>query len=711
MRFTQENRLLTVTTPLGKDVFVLTELKGEEGISQPFSFDLTLVSEDTAIAPHTMIGGGVTVSLRLAGDETRHINGIVSAFRQERIGVPGGDDSFIHAATYTARLVPWTWLLTQSMNSRIFQNKDVVQIVEQVFRDKGLEDFEFRLKGGYTKREYCVQYRESDFDFVSRLLEEEGIFYFFEHTYTRHVLVLADASDVHRDCPNQSVVRCLLAGGSEAVQSEDVITHLGWGEEMVVGAYATSDYNFLTPAADLKVHMPSRFKGSPVVREVYDYPGRFASRAQGERYAELRMQAEEARIATLRGRSNCRTLASGYRFTLEEYHRDDMNGRPYVLLSVAHEVREPVEITPGLAEASYTNTFTCIPHDVTFRPPLKTGKPVISGVQTAVVTGPEGEEIYTDEHGRVKVQFHWDREGQRNEDTTCFIRVGQIWAGQGWGAVWIPRIGHEVVVAFVEGDPDRPLIIGSVYNAANTVPYALPEHKTRSTIKSNSTPGGDGFNEIRFEDKKGQEEVFIHAQKDHTIVVKHNRSATVGADDSVSVSGNRSLTVQGAETIVVKRSCERTIVQGETLTIAQGRTVKIDGGEKRTITGGLTLTVDGGETVTVQGAKKTDVSGEHAENCGDKRLVRTGADFDLGAAGKVIVTSGGDVTVRASGKITLSCGGSEVCLDPLGKVTVKASSQLTLTAAGSSVDLGPQGVSISTGGMITLTGTMIKNNC
>ncbi len=710
MSFSQENRMLSIETPLGPDVFALTSFRGREGISVPFSFELTLVSEDTSIDPRALIGKGATVFVRLAQDETRPINGVISRFRQERLGVPEGPERLMHMATYTAVLVPWTWLLSKSMNSRIFQKKDVVQIVEQVFGEWKFSHYEFRLTGSYAKREYCVQYHESDLDFVSRLLEEEGIFYFFEHERSRHVLVMADSPDAHRDCPVQSTVRCLLDKGAEAVQAEDVITHLGWGEEIRIASYVTTDYNYLMPSTDLLVEMPTSIEVGTGKREVYDFPGRYGTRADGERYAELRMQAEEAQVTKLHGVGNCRTFSSGYRFTLEDYHRKEMNGRPYVLVDVEHEAREPVELTGSAPEASYTNTFTCIPHGVAFRPLRLTPKPVVQGVQTATVTGPPGEEIYTDEHGRVKVQFPWDREGLRNEETTCFIRVGQVWAGQGWGAVWIPRIGHEVIVGFVEGDPDRPIIIGSVYNAANTPPYTLPDQKTKSTLKSNSTPGGGGSNEIRFEDKKGEEEVYIHAQKDHNVVVEHNRGTTVGNNDSVTVGNDRSLTVRGSETITVTRTCTRTIQQGEKLTVAQGRTVQVTGGESRTIEGGLKVVVDGGVTESVSGSRQADISGACEENIGGKWSVASGGDCVMRVGGNMGADASGGIELQAGSKVTITSGGWVVTVDASGQITASGTS-ITLNAGGSSVEIGASGISLTTGGMITLTGSMIKNNC
>jgi type VI secretion system secreted protein VgrG len=721
MTLTQENRLLSITTPLGEETLLLTGFSGSEGISQPFGFELTLASEDTDINPRDIIGQSVTVSIGQSDDERRYINGIVCRFSQDRLGDGADQEQYLNIATYSATMVPWFWLLTRTVNSRIFQEKTVQQIVEQIFSDREFADYEFRLSGEYVAKAYCVQYHESDFNFISRLFEAEGIFYFFEHEDGRHVLVMADSSDAHQDCPHQVNVRCQLTGET-TLETEDVIKNLGWGEEIRFGKYTTKDFNFLMPLTDLRVEMPTRITVGQGDRELYDYPGEYLSVREGERYADMRMQAEEAQITVLSGTSNCRAFLSGFRFTLQEYHRDDMNERPYVLTAINHSASEPIAGSGAESEASYSNSFVCIPHSIPFRPPLMTPKPVVVGVQTALVTGPEGEEIYTNEHGMVKVQFHWDREGQYDENTTCFIRVGQIWAGMGWGAVWLPRIGHEVIVSFIEGDPDRPIIIGSVYNGSNTPPYTLPDDKTKSTVKSESSLGGGGSNEIRFEDKKGEEEVFIHAQKDHNIVVENNRSATITANDSVGVGGNRSLSVSGNETIEVTGSCTRTIHGGETLLVEQGRDVAVTSGETQTIRGGRAVTVEGGDerltagvnrieevtgnyNLTVHSGLVVEVDADHEDHATGRRVIMASADALFGS-------TGGDMYLNSPSGLAMLNGHTNLEISSgAGSITITAARTITIDAGGSTISIGPSGITISTGGNITLEGATIKNNC
>ncbi|MBW2740154.1 MAG: type VI secretion system tip protein VgrG [Deltaproteobacteria bacterium] len=506
MAYTQDNRLIAIDTPLGKDALLLTGCHGIEGISGLFSFELNLLSENHNITFEDIIGKNVTVSIILADGDKRFFNGIISSFSQGRGGgEAGGDPHFSH---YTATMVPWLWLLTRTADSRIFQKLSVPDIVEKIFTEKGFLDYKLLLNDSYDKRDYCVQYRETDFNFVSRLLEEEGICYLFEHDEEKHTLILADASDKFKPCPKQESARYQISAGGWL--EEDVITSLDKMQEIRPAKYTINDFNFEIPSTDMKVDVSTKQMLGPGEREIYDYPGLYTKKAQGERLTTIRMEEEETKITTITGSSDCRAFTSGYRFDLLEYFREDMNNKPYVLVSVNHGATEPLGGSGQESGQSYANSFTCIPFDVPCRPPRLTPKPVVEGAQTAIVVGPAGEEIYTDEHGRVKVQFHWDREGKKDENSSCWIRVSQVWAGAGWGAMHIPRIGQEVIVDFLEGDPDRPIITGRVYHGTNTPPYSLPDEKTKSTIKSDSSLGGGGSNEIRFEDKKGEEEIYLH---------------------------------------------------------------------------------------------------------------------------------------------------------------------------------------------------------
>lgn len=579
MLLTQENRLIAVDTPLGKDVLLLLRIRGKEEISAPFRFELDLVSENHHISFESIVGKSATVAVFLPDGSKRYFNGVISRFSQGRGGAQaGGDPRFSY---YSATMVPWFWLLTRYADVKIFQEMSTPDIVEKVFTDRKFSDFKVNLTGNYEKRTYCVQYRETDFNFVSRLFEEEGIYYFFEHEEGKHILVLGDSPSAHKPCPKQQTARYQISAGGWL--EEDVITGLEKTQEVRVGKYALNDYNYEMPNTDLKTNVVSRQILGPGEREIYDYPGLYPNKGRGDHLTTVRMEEEEARITTISGSSTCRAFTTGYRFTLEDHYRGDMNNKEYVLTSIHHEASQGADY-PGVAaegtgsEFAYVNEFQCIPLDVPYRPVLRAQKPRVHGTQTAVVVGPKGEEIHTDDLGRIKVQFHWDRKGKKDEKSSCWIRVGQIWAGPKWGAVFIPRIGQEVIVDFLEGDPDRPLVVGCVYHKSNLPALDLPSEKTRSTIKSDSTIGGGGFNEFRFEDKKGKEEVYLHAEKDHTIEVKHDESHKIDHDHTLTIMNNDSQTVNGKQDLKVIGAVTINWMQGATVTIGpSGLTINCAG--------------------------------------------------------------------------------------------------------------------------------------
>jgi type VI secretion system secreted protein VgrG len=625
MAYNQENRMIRIATPLGGDELLITGFNGNEGISHLFRFKLSLLSHNNSIAFDSIIGGNVTVSIVLDNGEERFFNGIIESFSQSDGTVPGENGEVF--SRYTATMVPWLWLLTRTSDLRIFQEKSAVDIIEQVFREKGFNDYTKKLNGTYSPRMYCVQYRETDFSFISRLLEEEGISYYFSHENGRHTLVLADAANAYAPCPHHEEVRYHHGSGGEGgLLDADVITALELKKEIKAGKFTLNDYNFETPNTKLLVQMEGIANLGPGEKEVYDYPGLYANRAEGEALSKVRIQKEEAEIATITGASDVRGLASGYSFTLEEYFREEMNNKKYLLTRVDHSVEQQGFGTGGSGGNSYRNSFTCIPLDTPIRPPRSTPRPVIEGVQTAMVVGPAGEEIYTDEYGRIKVQFHWDREGQSNEHSSCWMRVSQIWAGNGWGAMYIPRIGHEVIVDFLEGNPDRPIVIGSVYHGTNRPPYPLPDEKTQTTIKSNSSKGGGGFNEIRLEDKKGAEHVYIHGEKDFDLRVKNTRKEYIGNE--------RHLTVEKDEFAQVKKSKHQMVTEDFL--------EKVGGDMNSTIGGDRVVRISGGDHLTID------------------------ADFMMKTGGTANIKSGMKVVVEAGMEITLKAGGGSIIIGPAG---------------------------------------------
>lgn len=545
----QQVRILKLETPLGKDKLLVRSFSGAEEISRLFRFQLDLVSEEPTIPPKSIVGKKVTFSVLHSDDSTEHyFNGHISRFSQ----LPSGG----RYSYYQAEMVPWPWFLTLAADCKIFQAKSVPDIIKEVFDQYGFTDYSFDLQGQQKPRDYCVQYRETAFHFVARLMEEEGIFFFFKHEKTKHTLAMANHKGVHQACPYQDKIKVELTGGAGITRTEDTVSHWERHYEFRTGKWAQTDYNFETPSTSLLSSVQTIVDLDQNKKyEVFDYPGEYLNKGAGDALTKLRMEEEEVGYDVASGNSDCRSFVSGYKFTLKEHTQREQNST-YILTSVVHSAQQS-----GFAEGdesyegNYYNSFRCIPQDVTFRPARRTPKPLVYGAQTAVVVGPPGEEIYTDNHGRVKVQFHWDRVGKKNEKSSCWIRVSQPWAGKNWGAIWIPRIGQEVVVDFVEGDPDRPMVLGRLYNAEQPPPYSLPANMTQSGFKSRSSKGGgtEDFNEIRFEDKKGSEMFTVHAQKDLDTMVENDETRKVDHDRTTTITNDETKTItQGNEKVTLK---------------------------------------------------------------------------------------------------------------------------------------------------------------
>jgi type VI secretion system secreted protein VgrG len=650
MPFTQEGRIIKIDTPLGEDVLLLRSFTGQEGLSRLFSFDLDLLSEvNSAINPSDILGQRVTITVKLPGDQQRFINGHVSHFVQS-----GRDARFTY---YHARVVPWLWFLGRSTGCRMFQSKTISEIITQVFSDLGHPDFRVSLEGSESPRDYCVQYRETALNFVSRLMEQYGLFYFFGHEQGKHTLVVADASSVHQACPNQERVRFQQVEAQ--LEDEDSISRFAVQYDLRSGRYSLTDYNFETPTTNLYASVSSTIQvGGNDRLELYDYPGEYLTPSAGESLVQLRMEEEEATHVVGRGASNCRAFVSGYKFTLTDHYRDDWN-QEWVISEIQHaaSVGGHYHGEQGAEPENYSNSFACFPASVPFRPLRVTPRPVVQGPQTAVVVGKAGEEIWVDKYGRVKVQFHWDRESQANETSSCWIRVSQLWAGKNWGAMWIPRIGQEVIVDFLEGDPDQPIITGRVYNAVEMPPYGLPGEQTKSTIKSYSSKGGGGFNEIRFEDKKGSEQVFIHAQnrqdnrvrgnsyefvggKRH-LIVKKDQLEKVEGDQHLIVKGDQLDMIEGEQHLHVKRNQNEKVGVDKSLTVGNNYQAKV--GMKQALEAGQEIHLKGGMKVVIEAGMQLTIKGP-------------GGFVDIGPAGVTI--QGTLVNINSGGAAGVGSGSS-----------------------------------------------------
>lgn len=652
----------------------LHALNSTEELGRPFLIVLDVFASTPKVDLSSLLGASATVAIT-KGRSKRYFNGIVA--RAEFQGLSGGQYHF------RVELRPWIWLLSFKQDCRIYQNMAVWDIITSVFRDQGFSSFEDKRQNqaGSQTLEYCVQYDESSFAFVTRLMERYGIYYYYLHSDGDHTIAFADDPSSH---DTLGTILFRAHDGDMRVLDTNV-SH--WTDEYAVesGSVVLNDYNFTTPSADLKVTSKHAATHKYANFEIYEYPGLYGVTADGQKLSDVRMQNRWARGQSLRGATNSRDAAAGRRFTLSKEPGKDDDATPVEYLVVASscsvELAEAVSDTEGGMIDAYRCALAAIPSDRPFRLDFLTPWPVMRGPQTAKVVGESGDEITTDSYGRIKVQFPWDRLGTSDQNSSCFIRVAQTWAGAGWGTIFIPRIGMEVVVDFLDGDPDRPLVTGCVYNATQTVPYALPDNKTRSTIKTNSSTGGGGFNELRFEDKAGSEEVFFQAQKDYNKVVLNNETVNITQDTTTTVQkGNRSVTIsEGNNTFTVSKG-------DNTFSVSTGKnTSTVEGDNSLTVnTGKNSVTVSTGdnELTVSQGKNSRTVSlgnDETTVSVGDHKLTVS--------AGSSTISAGQEITIKAGTKITLQVGSNSITIAAEGitisaaKVTATAESSMSLTAS------------------------------
>jgi len=715
----QQERTLSVSTPLGEDVLLLRSMSAREQLGTLFEYDLELISEDLNISYADLLGRPATVKLRRFDDQERFFNGIVNSFSQ--VGFDGS------AAVYNATLVPWTWFLTRTADCRIFQEKTVPDIIKVIFREHGFTDFEESLSGSYRQWIYCVQYRETDFNFISRLMEQEGIYYFFKHEDGKHTLVLADSYSAHSTVSGYEEIP-FYPPDETSLRERDHVNDWSVVQAVQSGVFAHTDFDFTAPKKNLLAKRSNPKQHEHADLEIYDYPGEYTETGNGETYARVRLEEMHAGYETVRGEGNARGLTTGALFTLTNYPRDDQN-REYLVVSTSYELQSDLFGSYGNngSGALFQCSLTAIDAQTPFRPLRITPKPMVQGPQTAIVVGKAGEEIWTDKYGRVKVQFHWDRYGKSDENSSCWVRVSHPWAGKGWGAVAIPRIGQEVIVDFLEGDPDQPIITGRVYNADCMPPYGLPGGAVTSGIKSNSTKGGGGYNEFVMDDTKGNEMIREHAQfnkdttveNDQTLTVHNNRTSTIDVDDTesvgsnqtITIGGNRSESVGGTETITIGGHRTETVNGGETVTVNGGRSHTVSGVQTTTISvaethsvgagrmhnvgAGEAISVGGVQAVNVGGAQTISVGGAQMVNVGALQSVNVGGPHKLSAA-VISETSKGPIKIKAGAicmveapTIVLKAGGSKITMNSGGvtikgaKISVKADGSASIRAGGS----------------------------
>ena len=725
--YLQQKHQLRVTTPLGEDELLLTAFSGAGAISALFGYHLEMLAENkTKIPFDAILGQKVTVHLRLPDEKETHLNGLCVRFAQA-----GQDDTF---TVYEADIVPDVWRLTQKAESRIFQHMTVPDILRKVFAGFSVD---WTFIKGYVPRDYCVQYRETDWSFGARLMEEEGIRFFFQHSDGDHKMMVSDNAGQHPDLPGENgLIYEEVEGGT---RDENRIWAWKKEQEMRPGKYVLWDHCFELPHKHLDADV-AILASVPVGKEthklklpgvdqleIYDFPGRYAQRYDGvgpgggeqsgdlqnifqdnRRTVAIRMDEETTPAVVIRAKTNIKHLAPGYRFTVQRHFNAD---GPYVVTSVRHQAAFGATFRSGDEPVlSYENEITCMPAAMPYRPRRTTPKPVVQGSQTAVVVGPIGEEIFTDKYGRVKVQFHWDRDGRSDSSSSCWIRVGTGWAGQQWGEIRIPRVGQEVIVDFLEGDPDQPIVVGSVYNSAMMPPYTLPANRTQSGVKSRSSSGGTAanYNEFRFEDKKGREEVLLHAEKnllveveaDETRDVGHDRKTSIGNDCTTTVRNNRAttvyanqtLTVNGNRTDAIKGNDSETVNGTQSLSVSGSRSKKVGAGETIDVTAGETLNVTGELSVTAHGGLLVRADSIASISAGGQMLVGTQGPMQVDAG--ILIVQAQNVMVMASGAASIQAT----------TVSVRASAGISLEAP--SVAINSPAIMLNAGA-VTCSGVLV----
>lgn len=684
----QENRLLHVETPFGKDVLQLVQFRGRETLGQPFQYQLTMISEDVNLDPNKIVGKSITFKFELQGKgEWRPFNGYVSRFwasSPQKVGTDKGE-----IREYKATIVPWIWFLGKTTDCRIFQNKTLPEIIEQIFSEYGVSKFtKNKLSNNYPKHEYCVQYRETDLNFVTRLMQEAGISYFCEHKDNEHILHLCDDKSDYQPCAESSVE---FHSGSRA---NDHIFAWEKSARFPSGKYTQRAFNFTKPSTDLTTKANGLSKVSETSNyEVYDYPGEYFESADGKTETKIRMEEMEVDENTFIGSSHCRSFFAGGTFKLDKYIVKEEAKKEFLITSMEIYAEDRSQTNAEFAIQDFSNTFTCIPKSVPFRQKRTAKKPHINGVQTAIVTGPSSDEIYVDEYGRIKVQFHWDREGKKDENSSCWIRVAQNWAGKNWGIVFHPRVGQEVIIDFIEGDPDRPIVTGRVYNGEQGLPYDCPTNKTQSGVKTRSSKSGgtSNFNELRFEDKKGSEEIYFHAEKNYTQKVENDSTITIDHDLSTSVGNN--------ETRQVKKNRTTTIGKDDLLSIKENRTTTVGKNEVHSVKGDCTTNVDGNNTLTINKNNTLSVNKDESNNISGNRSSNIGKNETIDAGQNLTAKAGQNLTIEAGQSITIKAGSAEIKLSSSGEIALKG---MQLKIQGTTVDLnGSAKVGIK-GGIVTL---------
>ncbi|RQR30922.1 type VI secretion system tip protein VgrG [Burkholderia sp. Bp9143] len=732
------NRVFTLDSPHGDDLKFHT-LDGSDELGRLFEFRIEALADSHSLSLKDMLGKPVTVRIEQQDRSTRYLNGIVA-----RATLAGRRAERHYGYELVVR--PWLWLATRRSDCRIFQNRTVPDIVQEVLAPYGFP-IENKLAESYVPRQYCVQYNETDTAFVSRLMEFEGIYFYFRHAADSHTLVLCDAMSSHVALPGYETIP-YIAPDRTAIADEEHID--GWlpAQEVSVGKHQTTDYDYTKPRADLSSQKIDPRGHDHDSFASFEWPGGYRDDAPGAHYSRVRLEEQQAEHERASAETDVRGAAPGYLFTLEHCPRADQN-REYLIVRCQYRFQENAYASDQGAEAVVHQTMMLVqPSSLPYRSPRDTPRPRTNGPQTATVVGPPGEEIWTDQYGRVKLQFRWDRYGQSNQDSSCWVRVSSPWAGGGFGGVQIPRVGDEVVVDFLNGDPDEPIVTGRVFNGEKMPPWGLPGSATQSGLLSRSSPGGttDHANAFRFEDKKGAEQLWMHAERnfdaeteaDHTLSVGNNHTHTVGNDETMQVKNNRQRSVGQDETVNIGKNRvaqigvdethgvggnrTRTVGKKETVTIASDREATIGGSHTESVTHGKTETIGEGKTLnvgqmyqTTSQDMKTLVASAHTEEIGTRTSTiakahthTVGGEHTVNVGANHTTNVQHQVTVNAGDQLSLVCGNSSIVMKSDGTITIQG---VNVTSTGTnSHSVNGKTVTSSATAEHTVEGAVLKLN-
>ncbi len=638
--------------------------EADDALFECYEVRVDLASMDDNIDLTRIVDTDASLMIRDKYDQPRYFYGVISEAEAGDVGV--------HRSFYSVTLRPALHRLNYVSDSRIFQDISVPDIVAKLLKENGVNDVEWRLAESHLPREFCVQYNETSYDFIRRLLAEEGIAFWFEHSNQGAKLVLSDAPlSMPKLTHAPSITYNATAGGSDTRQSS--IKSFRQTQRVRATDLHAKDYTFKRPAygQDQKTRAQEN-AGEKSTYALYNYPGRYKNEGAGKPFTKYALEAERVSANQGTGTTDNIHLCSGHLFTLDDHPNDKLNAL-YRILSTHHKGTQYAaleEDAPAGDENAtrYEARFTTMPQRLPFRPVNPNPKPQIFGSQIAIVTGPAGEEIYTDEHGRVKLHFPWDRHNAKDENSSCWIRVSQNWAGGSWGSIAIPRIGQEVIVDYLDGDPDQPIVVGRTYHATNKAPYALPANKTVMSIKS-QTHKGEGYNELRFEDEAGREEVWMHAQKDHNTVIendethqiRNDRSKIIGNDQKENIANDNSKFVGNDDTEIVTNNKQirvdnsrgQNIAYDDNLEIGNNLNVSVANNHTQTIGANSDLTVTANALEKIQGKKGVTVDDEYQTKTGGDFTIKSGGEIILDAS-KITLVSGGTALVISGGSVNIS---------------------------------------------------------